>query len=188
VRPPELLVAPTGDVVTLEEVKSFCRVDHADDDDMLTPLIKESTSKLDGYSGSLGRALLTQTWKVWGGYSANPFRIPLAPVQSVIVRYIDASGDYTDAGAATYRQSADAISDFVTPRMGYYWPALLTEPDAVEVEFVAGYGEAADVPADIRRAIKLDVKIAFDRPEGPAYEALRDEYDAIINRYWRRRI
>ena len=74
---PVRTVAPVADLVSLAEAKAQCRVDDSDSDVLMTALIKAATDHLDGYSGVLGRALITQTWAVdFGGFS-DLIRLPV---------------------------------------------------------------------------------------------------------------
>ena len=54
---PVRTVAPTSTPVSLDEAKIHCRVDHTDEDDLITGLIAAATENLDGCGGILGRAL-----------------------------------------------------------------------------------------------------------------------------------
>ena len=56
--------APAALPLTLDEVKAHCRVDSADDDAILTSLIHAATGHFDGWTGTLGRCLVTQDWSI----------------------------------------------------------------------------------------------------------------------------
>jgi fatty-acyl-CoA synthase len=80
--------------VTLTEIKAHCRVDGADSDAVLNALIAAAVSHLDGHTGILGRAMVTQTWRQDFEAFGGRLRLPLWPVASVTsVTYRDAAGD-----------------------------------------------------------------------------------------------
>jgi hypothetical protein len=55
---------PTSLPVTVEAARRHCRIDHADDDALLSTLIGAAVGYLDGWSGVLGRCIMPQTWRV----------------------------------------------------------------------------------------------------------------------------
>jgi hypothetical protein len=62
---PVRTVAPALNPVSLDEAKDHVGAAEFDDDDRkLEGYIDAAVAYLDGYSGILGRALITQTWKV----------------------------------------------------------------------------------------------------------------------------
>jgi uncharacterized phiE125 gp8 family phage protein len=181
-RPPILVEPPEEFPVDLASVKKHLRVDHSDDDDTIQEALDAGVKKLDGYSGALGRALVTQTWSMTGSYRCTPLRLPLAPVQSATVSYIDSSGTTVTVAEADTVLDVDVLGWFVRPKTGVYWPTISAADNAVKVVFIAGYGDPEAVPSDIRLAIKLDVEMAYDRPDGERFKALQAQYDAIVRR------
>lgn len=61
---PILVTPPALQPVTLDEAKLHCRIDHADDDILISAYIAAATGHLDGWTGILGRCILPQTWRV----------------------------------------------------------------------------------------------------------------------------
>lgn len=91
---PVLTDVPALRPVSLAEAKAHLRVDFSDDDTLISALIDAATAHIDGYTGILARALVTQTWRQdfcdWPG--DRVLRLPLAPVASVeSVKYFDAA-------------------------------------------------------------------------------------------------
>lgn len=76
------ITAPTGSVVSLEELKAYLRVDGTHEDALITALEKAAVAKLDGYRGILGRCILEQTWEV-SFDEAGRFHLPLTDIVSV---------------------------------------------------------------------------------------------------------
>lgn len=147
---------PATPLVSLVEAKAHLRVDHGDDDTLIEGLVAAATAWLDGYSGVLGRALINQTWRVnLCSWPARRVRLPLAPVSAVTsVKYWDTANAQQTLDAANW---VGPLEDALSPYVGWMpdasLPSLYEREDAIEVLFVAGYGEdASDVPASIRHA------------------------------------
>lgn len=153
---PVRTVAPAATPVSLAEAKAHLRVDHGDEDALITSLIAAATDHLDGWSGVLGRALVTQTWRQDFPSWADALRLPLAPVQSAVVAYDDENGDEQTLSSG-WSLLTDARGSYIARNAGVEWPRLGNAPASVRVTFVAGYGAAAAVPAPIKSAILLIV-------------------------------
>lgn len=152
--------APTGDVVSLARMKEHLHVLHADEDALIQAYLDAATQRLDGPTGILGRAMLSQEWTLRvNGFSCIG-ELPLAPVIGITsVKYWDADGVQQTLPATVYElRSADATPEIVL-RQGQTWPTVQSRWDAVEV--VAQYGYTA-VPDPIAVAIMLVVEGWFD--------------------------
>jgi uncharacterized phiE125 gp8 family phage protein len=156
---PVRVIPPAELPVSLEEAKAHLRIDFGDDDFYVAGLIEAATAHLDGWSGILGRALVTQTWRqdLCGFPCDGVIRLPLAPVQAVTaITYRDEVGaDMTLDPGVTTEVMTDALGPFVRLRGGQSWPATAQGDDAVSVVFTAGYGASSAVPQAIRHAILL---------------------------------
>lgn len=108
-----------------------------------------------------GRALITQTWQLYldsfpNATAKNVINLPLGNVQSIThVKYTAQDGTVTTINAADYQ--TDLVSNPARLMPSYTagsWPTPRSNTfNAVEVQFVAGYGAAAAVPADIVEAL-----------------------------------
>ncbi|WP_040676142.1 head-tail connector protein [Nitrobacter sp. Nb-311A] len=179
-------VAPAEMPVTLAEAKAHLRVDHDDQDDLITAQIKAATAWFDGYSGILGRALITQTWRQDFASFTDRLNLPLSPVISLVgVTYYDTDNLQQTLEAGSYELFADARGAYVTLRPGQVWPVTFYRPDAVTVTFTAGFGAAADVPEPIRQAILLIVQRLFDGTDTSIDVAIDRTVHALIAPYRR---
>lgn len=164
---PVLIEGPTSAPVSLDEAKAHCRVDHAEDDALISGLIAAATAHLDGYTGILGRALVSQTWRQDFGRFCASMRLPLAPVASEpTISYWDTDLVQQDVDPSLYSLLSDARGPFISLQPGQSWPASARRPDAVSVTYVAGYGD--DVPRPIRQAILLMVGHWYENREAVA--------------------
>lgn len=152
---PERVTAPAALPVSLERVKAHCRVDHSEEDDLLTDLIGAATDHLDGWSGVLRRCLVSQAWSVSFDEFADVMRLPFPALTIESVTSLNAAGDETTASPSGYALRRDTLGSFVERLTSAIWPAVSNERQAVTVTFVAGYGDADDVPKAIQSALLL---------------------------------
>jgi len=152
---PVRTAAPAETPVSLTEVKAHCRVDGNDSDSVLTVLLSAAVDHLDGWTGILGRCLVTQTWRQdFGSFAC--LRLPLGPVASIsALTYFDAANNAQQTlSTDVYELRTDARGPYVGLKPNQSWPGLYSRPDAVSVTFVAGTAASA-VPASIKAAILL---------------------------------
>lgn len=159
----KLKTAPAAFPVSVEEARTQCRVDSNDEDQLLQIYIEAATAHLDGYTGTLGRALITQTWEMFlDAFEDGSLTIPLAPIISVTSVEYMVDGTYTTwASSGNYTSSVVAPFGVITPVNDWPEPDEIT--NAVRVTFTAGYGAtAASVPAPIRAAILIMVADMYE--------------------------
>ena len=185
---PVRTVAPAVDVVSLNEAKAHLRVEHTAEDTLITAMVAAATQHLDGWSGVLGRCLVTQTWRqAYSGFPAgSTLRLPLPDVQSVTLSYTDPAGAPQTVSAADYPLVNDVCGGAVVLASGASWPSAADRPDAVSATFVAGYGNAAAVPAPIKAAILLHVGTLYENRKSVTDDAMAVlplAYDALIAPY-----
>lgn len=169
---------PTIEPVTLDEFKSYLRLSGSSEDQQLVDLIEEARQTIEDL---LGIALITQTWKMaidrwptqrepwWDGTrqghigmmngpaAMSSLRLPRYPLQSVtsVTTYDEDSNATSVTVADVFDVDAQQAQGRITLRSGATWPIALRANNAIEIVYVAGYGDdAVDVPAPIKRAIR----------------------------------
>jgi uncharacterized phiE125 gp8 family phage protein len=160
-------VAPAA-LMSVADAKAHCRIDTSADDSYVDALIQVATDRLDGPSGITGRALVTQTWTVSVREPGERDRlyIPLTPVQSITsISYYDGNGDVQAATVADFNFVNGRNWAYLEPLAGRSWPSTQDRPDAITVTFVAGFGAAADVPANLVHAARLLVSHYYENRE-----------------------
>lgn len=157
----QLVTPPASEPVSLAEAKAHLRVDIPDDDTYIATLVQAARERVETITN---RSLVTQTWRAWldafpaeldrrGQPSIGLSRGPAVSVSNV--KYIDAAGALQTLSPSAYvldNKNQDSVPR-VRPAYGTSWPVTRAELDAVQVEFVAGYGEPAAVPAPIKTAM-----------------------------------
>lgn len=174
-----LVTPPANQPITASELQAFLRVDDctvgfAEAEDLIT----EARQYLEDQSGM---ALLTQSWRLtidhwprereqwWDGvkqmsiselYGPQSYatlflpRYPLQSITSVTV-YDEDSNAESVVVANTFDIDIYQFPGRLRLKSGATWPVALRDTNAIEVVYVAGYGNnMTDIPAPIRRAVK----------------------------------
>lgn len=164
---PVRTVAPAVTPVSVAEARDHCRVDTNDEDVLISALVDTAVSHLDGHSGVLGRAMVTQTWRQDYPRFVNRMRLPLGDLITVSsVTYYDADNAVQTLSTDIYTAFSDSVGPYLDLKPDQSWPSTYTREDAVRVTWTAGYGPAAtDVPAAIRQAMLLMIGHWFENRE-----------------------
>jgi len=190
------IVDPAVLPLTLNEVKAQLRVTTNDQDDLITGYIMAATDFIEGEWGFLGRALVTQTWRLtldgfpgsagfgsawWqaGSYqfggSGGQIKIPLPPLQSIAsIKYDDSNGNEQTVSQFSYFVDTASEPGWVVPAGATTWPSTLSAINTVRIDFVAGYlpdsssppDLAANVPNNIKQAMLLMISGWMENREG----------------------
>lgn len=143
---------PAIEPVTLAEAKLHLRVDHSDEDALISALITAARTDAEN---RLQRTLITSGWALTldGFFSLQT--LPMAPILAVAsVAYVDGAGATQTLPGAAYR--VDAPAALLQPVSS--WPATADQSNAVTINYTAGFGPAAaDVPAPIKAWVLLAI-------------------------------
>ncbi len=150
-----LLTPPAVEPVTLAEAKAYLRVEHDDDDDVISALIAAARIHVEAQTR---RALITQTWRLRRDVWPGDGRIEVVPAplgRLLAARIYDAAGAPHAIDLAAF--SADGAA---APGLVAFVPGSLPPPGraaaGIEIDVEVGYGDApADVPEPLRQAIRL---------------------------------
>jgi uncharacterized phiE125 gp8 family phage protein len=167
----QLDTAPAVFPVTVADLKDHLRVSNTASDTYLAAILAAAADELDGPTGKLRRALISQTWRayerdwpIYDRFGVDRINLPLPPLQSVTsVKYYDADNALQTLPTSAYHVVISTDGEGCIERVeGQTWPTVYERPDAIEIEFIAGYGDAeTDVPDAIRHAVRLIVGDMF---------------------------
>ena len=158
---------PEFEPVSLEEAKNFLRLDSDIEDSLLAQLIKTARQVAEEY---LSKSLITQTLQMQFDYYA-PAMVNLmrGPVQE-IVTVIMVAQDYTESTlspSAYYLSAGKRQLVFDAAPMG----------QVIQVQYIAGYGDAADVPAPVKQGILQHIAAMYEnRGQNDLPAAVRSIY------------
>lgn len=173
---------PTTEPVTLSELKAFARIEHDDEDSLLTAAIKAARRWAEDYTR---RTFITTTYTLYLNSFRDVIEIPRSPLASVVsIKYTDIAGVEQTLDPSVYTVDIVSMIGRIILAYGKSWPSTRDIPHAVRVEFTAGYGAAADVPEEIKLAIRYWAKDKIDdrdngdakRPAVLTAESLLDFY------------
>ncbi len=153
-----LIAGPGEEPVTLAEAKAFCRIDGSDEDALVEALIAAARLQVESLTG---RALVTQSWRLTLTCAPRLVELPVIPVASLLA---------APEGAVL---QGDAV--------------LLAEPvDELSIDYTAGYGDAADVPADLKQAVLTLVAYWYENRDALAAPPL--SFERLVSSYRRVRL
>ena len=172
--------AETAYAVTTTQIKNWLKVDGSDDDTVIGELQKVVHNWAKLYTK---RSLTTQTLQLFidsvydvdvpieeGMYigidqdiSRRSIILPQSPVASIthVKYYDDADSATTWASSNYYLDNTSAPNRFVL-RNGKSYPTGLRVANALEIQYVAGYGGQTDVPYDIQYSCLLYASYLFE--------------------------
>jgi uncharacterized phiE125 gp8 family phage protein len=171
------VISPPGaEPVSLASAKAFLRIGHGGEDGLVSDLIASARARVEQAGGlALVSRAVQATWLRWpAGIEGRGVSVPIGPVTELSsVQVIDAEGVAVDH---TGRFRLDCGRVCLRP-----WSMVPAVPEGgrVEVVFEAGFGDAADVPADLIEAVMLTLRETYEardlsarrgRDEGPLPE------------------
>lgn len=157
-----LVTAPSVEPLTTAEAKTHLNISGTSQDTYVSTLITTARRQVEKY---LNRALITQSWKVYYDHWHYELMIPFGSLQIVgaspgpaspVVKYYDIDGTLQTWASSNYWTVTTTDPGRIIRAYDVTFPELqYGRPDAIEIAFTAGYGVAADVPEDIKHAMKL---------------------------------
>lgn len=186
---------PPFEPITLRDCYQHLRLDPTDsplshpDDEMLQRMIVSARKHVEHLAG---RALIQQVLRLSGCSFPSKIRLLRPPIIRVEnVSYYDGDNFQQDVDLADWYQTDGNEVLFVT---GWSAPTAYSRPDAVRVDYVAGYVPAgspattqeeyaAAVPAPLKDAILLQVQLLYDNLSSENRAALERTRDALISGY-----
>lgn len=141
----------TEDPITTAQAKAQLRVTYTDEDTNIAAYIAAATQHAQKLTN---RQFCTATFKaVTRNWPCDEFVLHKNPVQSVTwVKYYDENNVLQTLATSSYQ--TEFINEPAIIRI-LDFPAVYDRPDAIQIQFVAGYGAAAAVPKQIIQAIQL---------------------------------
>lgn len=179
-------VAPTDDPVTVDEVKSQLGITTGGLDDGIIEGYRDAA--VLEVEARQKRQLMSATYKLYlDAFPVGDIEIPKPPLSSVTsIQYIDTAGDTQTWASSEYSVNTDSTKGRVRPLPAYTYPSAVGTDyqNPVIITFVAGYADAASVPANTKLAIKALAAHYYENREpyivGKTISKIPDFLDSLI--------
>lgn len=149
---------PLNEPVGLDEMKEYLRVDHSDEDAMISGLIVSARTYCEAVTK---RAFVKQTLRYtldeWPDGDVLMFPQPINNTTTFVVKYYTTGSTTASTwGSTNYWIDADMKPGRLVLRDNSEWPTYdLRSARAIEITHESGYGGQGDVPEGVRLAIKF---------------------------------
>ena len=168
-----VITQPAAEPVTAGECKLDARVSGSTEDALFASWIAAARQEIEA---AARRALVNRTLELTlDGWPADGvIYLPFPPLASVTsVKYTDSDNVEHTMDAGDYVVVTETEPGFVMKAATASWPSDLRSRAAVRVRYVAGYGDADDVPASYKVDVRGLVKLLYDYRSGWTPEADR---------------
>lgn len=157
-----LITPPAVEPLTLAAAKAHLNGPPDEDDALVSTLIKVARQAVEQHTG---RALINQTWRLTLDNFSDEMELK-AGASSVDQIQYQATDNATQTLATSVYELRPGFIPVIGRKYGQAWPSVLSHPGSVTVEFVAGYGAAADdVPEPIKHAMKMIISQLYEHRE-----------------------
>ena len=149
--PPKLVTAPTSEPITLAVAKLHCRVDHDDDDVLISAYIKAARAHIEKRCGI---AIVTQTLDLQCTDFIDLASLPAGPVTSVTsIKHVDTEGAEQTIAGTVYDVRVNGMTSSAVLKFNQSWPSVQLG-SLITLRAVCGVADSA-VDPEITAAMLL---------------------------------
>jgi len=177
-----LLSPAASEPITLQELKDHLRITHNDEDVAINGYLVAAVRAIEARASI---AMLTQSWRLaLDCVPEETVFLPISPAASIgAVVIIDSDGVPQPVLSETYVFAAGSPGRLrrVAP-----WPRPGVSVAGVQIDFTAGYADAASVPAPLKQAVRMLAAHFYERREALSETrlyAVPQTVDALIAPY-----
>lgn len=184
----KLITTPSTEPVTVSELKTHLRIDSTTEDTYLGTLIQTAREDCEQFQN---RAYITQTWELTlDGWAKFPIKLPRPELVSVTsVKYYDIVDVETTYSTDNYFVDTSSEVGRIGLNYNITLPSTTLRPtNSVIIQYIAGYGAAADVPQRIKHAILMLCGHYYENREASSPVELKEIPFAVSNLLWKDRI
>ncbi|XYD07432.1 hypothetical protein R1A27_20190 [Methylobacterium sp. NMS12] len=153
-----VVITPAEPLVTVDDAKIWAPVLGEDSEARVTALLRAAQAAIEAPNGWLGRALGMQVLEARFDCFRDPcLFLPYPPLREVkSLTYRDAAGEDQEVAISDLRVlGVGTTAGSIAPIGAQGWPVTEAGPEAVRVQYSAGYAAADQEAAPIRHAVVL---------------------------------
>lgn len=172
--PLSIIVEPASEPVTTDEAKTHCRIIGNDEDTYLDNLISAARQILEI---ATNRAFITQTLKlVLDSFPCSRVIELEKPnlISVTHIKYYDTNGTQQTLDDDLYQVDVVSSPGRIILNDGEIYPTTWNNGNAVEIQYVAGFGSSSVVPKTIKQALLLLVGHWYSNREAALQVTLGD--------------
>lgn len=156
----QLITGPSVEPITTATAKAQSRVNISDDDTYIDTLIAAARLAVEN---KLGMRLISQTWLMrLDRFPCREILLPYPPISSVsFVKYYDQTETLQTLATSMYEVDIYSVTPRLYPAYNEIWPTTLDHPNAVQIQYITGYADAAALVA-AKPNIVLALKMLVD--------------------------
>jgi uncharacterized phiE125 gp8 family phage protein len=175
---------PAVEPLTLSETKIFLRIDHSNDDDLVTGLIVAARQLCESVTG---RSLIARSYSLYLDRWPAVFSLPQPPLLSVTrINVYDANNTAAEFTAGNYFVDTVGVPGRIVLTENAVPPQPERMANGIEIQFSAGYGSAAtSVPALLRQGMKQVIAHLYEHRGDSPDQALLASGAAVIFQSYR---
>ena len=157
----EIVTAATAIAISLSEAKTHLRLSGDDLDDEVLSLIQDATASVETI---LGAILMPTTVRLdMDCFETTEIDLGIYPVRSITTFVYDDADNVETTLVDSTDYWKDLTGKYPSVRPVTSWPSTKAgKPAAVRITMEAGYATSDDIPYDIKRAVKVQLKQFFD--------------------------
>lgn len=182
------LAPPAAEPLGVAEAKAYLRIAYEGEDDLVASLIAGARGRVEQETGL---ALISRTLRVtldqWqrGALELRTTRLPVRPASSLVAVRVKDAGGGSETVTDRFVLETGRSARLVWVNGPFPWPGARTR--GIEVDYVAGFGAAAENVADeLRLAVKRLVAFGYHTRDAETLSGrLPDDVGALLAP-WRR--
>lgn len=132
-----IIAEPLNMAVSIEDARNAARINGTDRDGEIEIQVRALTAEAEHLTG---RAIIDQTHRETMDSFYGAIELPVVPVQSVVIKYLDVDGDEVTLDPQDYILDNAHTPAVVVPAPGKAWPETFDRINAITVDALCGYG------------------------------------------------
>ena len=166
--------------MSLDAAKKHLRVDHSDDDEIISGYLLAAFDMIERRTGRSLRAITGTLFASEFPAGNEPICVPRPPLVSVTsITYTDTSGNSVTLSAGLYEVITSSVPGEIIPVNGQSWPVALDRRGSVRVTFAAG--SIGQCPPTILDAVRLYIDYAYHEHTPLQSSRIQERIESLIS-------